>query len=241
MSIPVQLWLLLDSRSPAGAHSHSGGMEAAVAAGFVNTTADVAEFCRGRLHTSGRVAAGFAAAACQAWEQGWKPDQWFRLDAEFGARLPSAATRAASRTQGSGLYRLLRAIRPDQRTALRESWLSCPMPAPHHCMVLGAAASITGGNAQIAARAAALAGCTGPSSAAIRLLGLDPYAVHSAVAALAGEIEQVADAVSESVRDLDSADPSELADPARLPSDSSPALDLLADVHAQMEVRLFAS
>ena len=47
--MPARLMLLLDSRSPAGAHSHSGGMEAAVTAGWVRDVADVREFCRGRL------------------------------------------------------------------------------------------------------------------------------------------------------------------------------------------------
>ncbi|MCW2596312.1 MAG: Urease accessory protein ureF 2, partial [Jatrophihabitans sp.] len=59
------LLLLLDSRSPAGGHNHSGGMEPAITCGMVRNLADVEAFCRGRLRTSGRVAAAFAATACE--------------------------------------------------------------------------------------------------------------------------------------------------------------------------------
>jgi urease accessory protein len=233
MSIPVQLWLMLDSRSPAGAHSHSGGMEAAVTSGYIDTVEDVRDFCRGRLHTTGRVVASFASTACRAWQQGWEPSAWSSLDAEFGARTPSAATRTASRKLGSGLYRLLRATVPDQVGALNQQWQGCAHPAPHHPLVLGAATALSGGDARIAGRLAALGICTGPASAAVRLLGLDPFAVHAMTAALADEIEQVADSAAGVV-----VDPEGLA---ALPRDSAPALELLADVHAQMEVRLFAS
>ena len=41
--------LLLDSRSPAGGHSHSGGLEAAVTAGYVRDVADAEEFCNRRV------------------------------------------------------------------------------------------------------------------------------------------------------------------------------------------------
>ncbi|HEY2985463.1 MAG TPA: urease accessory UreF family protein, partial [Jatrophihabitantaceae bacterium] len=141
-------------------------------------------------------------------------DRWQELDAELSARMPSEAVRAASRTLGSGLRRLVRVTVPDaDLAALGER--------PHHALMLGAACALTGGTPQVAARAAALATCTAPASAAIRLLGLDPYAVHGMIAGLATEIDAI--------------------DFGGLPADSAPALDLLADVHATQEVRLFAS
>jgi urease accessory protein len=57
------LLLLVDSRAPAGAHHHSGGMEAAVGTGLVTGLASLEDFCRARLRTSARVAAAFAAAS----------------------------------------------------------------------------------------------------------------------------------------------------------------------------------
>src|SRR5215475_3511840 len=88
------LLMLADARLPAGGHAHSGGVEAAVAAGWVRTVADLAVFLRGRLRTAGAVAAGLAAAACA------DPAGCDRLDAEADARMPSPAQRAASRQQG---------------------------------------------------------------------------------------------------------------------------------------------
>lgn len=228
-AISSLLLLLLDSRSPAGAHSHSAGMEAAVHAGYVNTPADVADFCRGRLETAGRVNAAFSAASCRGWQQQWAAGAWAELDAEFSARNPSEATRRVSRALGSGLRRLVKATVPHSVDRIALSWHSCPAPAPHHPLVLGAAVAIGGGTPELAARAAALFTCTAPASAAVRLLGLDPYAVHLATAQLTERIDLLAAVHSRNLP------------PDELPCTASPALDLLADVHAQMEVRLFAS
>jgi urease accessory protein len=219
-----RLLLILDSRSPAGAHSHSGGMEAAVAAGWVSDLAGLDDFCRGRLHTAGTVAAAFAAVSCRGWLAGWTVRQWRDLDAEYSARTPSEAMRASSRVLGSGLRRLLAATVPD--ADLGTPWSEIELPAPHHPLVLGAACALTGGSPALAARAAALGVCTAPASAAVRLLGLDPFAVHGLLASLGPLIEQLADRA---------------ANASRLPDDSAPALELLADLHAAQEVRLFAS
>ncbi|MGW0375423.1 urease accessory protein UreF, partial [Streptomyces coeruleorubidus] len=51
------LLVLADGRFPAGGHAHSGGAEAAVKAGRISGAASLADFCRGRLHTAGSVAA----------------------------------------------------------------------------------------------------------------------------------------------------------------------------------------
>ncbi|MEP7180289.1 MAG: urease accessory UreF family protein, partial [Pseudonocardiales bacterium] len=191
------LLLLLDGRAPAGAHSHSGGMEAALSAGDVCDLAGVEAFCRGRLRTHGRVAAAFAAAACQLWlgptaDEGpaGRPapgPSWRVLDEEFSARTPSEAMRASSRQLGSGLLRLLRAMLP--AADLTTLWAQCGAPAPHHPLVLGAGVALGGGDATLAARAAALGVCTGPASAAVRLLGLDPYGVQGLLARLAPDID----------------------------------------------------
>jgi urease accessory protein len=230
------LLLLLDSRAPTGAHNHSGGMEAAVSTGMVAGLGDLEEFCRGRLRTSGRVAAAFAAAACRlqcrqgAGEGGGdRPGEWAALDAEFEARTPSEAMRAASRQLGGGLRRLLRSILPD--ADLVTPWARCPAPAPHHPLVLGAGVGLAGGTPELAGRAAALATCAGPASAAVRLLGFDPFAVQAMLARLAPDIDLCAELAAQSA-----------AQPAwSLPSAGAPALDLLADFHLTAEVRLFAS
>jgi urease accessory protein len=228
------LLLLLDSRAPAGAHGHSGGMEAAVTAGFVTTTADVERFCRFRLRTSGQAAAAFAAAACQLWLDGGTPARWAGVDAEFGARVPAEAARAASRQLGGGLRRLVRAMLPE--ADLSVPWQQIERPAPHHPLVLGAAMALAGGDTRLAATAAALGTCTAPASAAVRLLGLDPYAVQAVLAGLAAEIDATGEAGAR--RAAVTRDGARLGE---LPALAAPALELLADVHARSEVRLFAS
>ena len=266
------LLLLLDSRAPAGAHHHSGTMEAAISTGLVGGLAELEDFCRARLRTSARVAAAFAASSCRLhadfysdrtpapapatrdalrvddgspspplppfassapapWprDQAKRWDAWAELDAELDARTPSEAMRAASRQLGGGLLRLLRSLRPD--ASLMTPWPQAGQAAPHHPLVLGAGVSLAGGTPELAARAAALATCSSPASAAVRLLGLDPFAVQAMLARLAPGIDDCARRAAKPA-----ADP-----PSALPCDGAPALDLLADFHLTAEVRLFAS
>ena len=241
------LLLLLDTRAPAGAHHHSGGMEAAIGTGLVTGLAGVEDFCRVRLATSARVSAHFAAAACQLATESaeraaitpsqptqwapdqWAPDQWALLDSEYEARTPSPAMRAASRQLGRGLWRLLRSVLTEAELAAW--WRQCAAPSPHQPLVLGAGVSLAGGGPELAARAAGLAACAGPASAAARLLGLDPYAVQALLARLAPGIDELATQAAQNA-----------AGPfSGLPADGAPALDLLADFHLTAEVRLFAS
>jgi urease accessory protein len=203
------LLVLADGRLPTGGHAHSGGLEAACARGAVADLNDLEEFLRGRLATAGLVAAGFAAAACR------DPDSWPELEAELDARTPSAALRKASRAQGRALMRAGRAL-----------WMVAREPGdPHHAVALGLVAAAAGLAPDHAALAAAYASITGPASAAVKLLSLDPYPVHALLARLADACEQTA-------RD---------ASTRELPAASAPLLDLDAEDHATWEVRLFAS
>jgi urease accessory protein len=225
--------LLLDSRAPVGAQHHSGGMEPAIEVGSVRDVDDVADFCRGRLRTSGRVNASFAAAACVGWHDSIEARQWELLDLELNARMSSAASRVASRQMGNGLGRLVATMVPGRDFG--QLWRAVAPLSPHHCLVLGAAVALAGGDAVLAARAAALGTCTAPASAAVRLLGLDPFAVHRVLAELSEDIDELA----RECAGLCAAGRYE--GPRSLPSDNAPALDLLADFHLTRQVRLFAS
>ena len=209
------LLVLADGRLPAGGHAHSGGLEAAVAAGRVREVADVGGFLLGRLRTTGLVSAAFAASACA------RTEKCFDLDCGLDARTPSPALRRASRAQGRALLRAGRAM-----------W---PVPAigrePHHPVALGALAAAAGLGPLEAAVAAAHGAVSGPASAAVRLLGLDPYAVHALLAGLAPEIDRIAaDAAARTDDPVDA-----------LPAAGAPLLDIGAELHATWEVRLFAS
>jgi urease accessory protein len=174
------LLTLADSRLPAGGHTHSGGVEQAIAAGIVTDPTSLATFLRRRLVTSGAVAAGLAAVACGA-----DADRLAELDAEADARTPSLALRTASRQQGRGLVRVGRRAWPSP------VWDALP-DRPHHPIALGVAAAVAGLGPRDAAQAAAYLSISGPATAAQRLLAMDPLTIAAVTARLAPEIDAVA-------------------------------------------------
>ncbi|HXT46285.1 MAG TPA: urease accessory UreF family protein [Pseudonocardiaceae bacterium] len=217
------LLLLADGRFPAGGHAHSGGLEVTVAAGRVADVATLEEFLRGRATTTGAVSAAFAAAACDALTS-CDTGRFQVLDAELDARLPSPALRAASRKLGRQLLRAVRVIRPYPR-------LDDLSSGPHQPVVFGAACAAFGLSPWAAALAAVHDAVAGSATAAVRLLGLDPFATHAALARLGPLLDQVADHAAQHAR----------TEPAELPAFSAPLLDVAAEHHAAWEVRLFAS
>lgn len=216
----MNLLLLTDGRFPAGGHAHSGGIEAAVMAGRVSGVDTLAVFLAGRLTTTGRVAAALAAAAAAG---GSDPAHLVHMDAEAGARVPSPALRAASRVQGRQLLRTARAVLDGVPAAPEEL---------HLPVAMGLVCWATPGLGPMdAARWALYDAISGPASAAVRLLGLDPFRVWGVVAALLPDAEAIAaGAAAGAGRPLD-----------QLPSCSAPLLDIGAEQHAASEVRLFAS
>ncbi|MFG6190757.1 urease accessory protein UreF [Nonomuraea sp. JJY05] len=202
------LLLLADSRLPAGGHAHSGGTEQAITSGAVFDVPSLARFLRGRLHTTGALAAILTAAAHNHATAPPQPPSsastaaepapgtappgpgspWVLLDAEVDARTASPAQRDASRTQGRLLLRVARRMWPSP--VLEE--LAGAVPSPHHPIALGAVAHAAGATAEEAAMAAAYHAVSGPATAAVRLLGLDPVAVHGLLADLAPDLAAVA-------------------------------------------------
>lgn len=252
------LLVLADGRLPAGGHAHSGGLESAVSSGRLRDLDGLAAFLAARLATTGRVAAAFAACACAASRAAGfaeptdgpaeaadrsaaptdppadpanpaastgQPEPFLprlsALDDGLDARTPSPALRRASRAQGRALLRAGRAL-----------WPVGPGPAqPHHPVALGMVAAAAGLGPFEAAVTAGYGTVSGPASAAVRLLGLDPYAVHALLADLAGGCDRLAAEVAARVDDpVD-----------ELPADSAPLLEIGAEIHASREVRLFAS
>ncbi|MFS8104335.1 urease accessory protein UreF [Lentzea alba] len=197
--------ILSDSRFPGGGHVHSGGLEEAAARGLVVDEPSLKSFLHGRLLTAGLLSAGFAAAAARG-------EDLEMLDAELDARTPSPAQREASRAQGRGMLRAARRAWPSAR-------LDALSASPHQPLVIGVLVD----DPYEAALTCAYLSVSGPASAAVRLLGLDPFGVNAIVASLGVE-EVAARACKE------------------LPALGSPALDLLAEAHVRREgVRLFGS
>ncbi|HEV7713608.1 MAG TPA: urease accessory UreF family protein [Asanoa sp.] len=245
------LLVLADGRLPSGAHAHSGGIEAAVAAGRVHDLRTLESFLLGRTATTGVMSAAFAAATCHALTTDGvvsaavatdhalsaRPDEehWDRvraLDDGLDARTASPALRAASRAQGRALLRAVARIWPDVAQAGERPAARSRFPAgSHHPTAIGIAAAAAGLGPAEAGLVAVYGGLTGAASAAVRLLGLDPYAVHGLVAALAQECDRVA--ADAALRVDDPVDD--------LPAGSALLLDIDAEQHATWEVRLFAS
>ncbi|MEU9195626.1 urease accessory protein UreF [Streptomyces hundungensis] len=219
------LLVLADGRFPAGGHAHSGGAEASVASGRVRCAADLAEFCLGRLHTAGLTAAALAAAAAA----GLDP---LVLDEAADARTPSPALRATARKLGRQMMRAARATWP---SAELDALAAARPRGAHQPVVLGLAARAAGLGPEDAGHCVAYEVVSGPATAVVRLLSLDPFEATGVLARLAPEVDAVARraalAAARAVRGGVDA----------LPAASAPLLDVMAEGHAGWAVRLFAS
>lgn len=222
---PAALLLLSDGRFPSGGHAHSGGAEAAIAAGRVHDPATLEQFCLGRLHTTGLVAAALAAAAAG----GCDP---LLLDAAADARTPTPALRQIARKLGRQMMRAARSIWPDP---LLEDVAAARPGGVHQPIVLGLAARAAGLTPPDAAQATAYDTVCGPVTAAVRLIGLDPFHATGVLARLTGDITDITDRAAGHAARV----PDDGVD--ALPSASAPLLDITAEQHATWPVRLFAS
>lgn len=254
--------VLADARFPGGGHVHSGGVEEAVARGLVTGLDDLEPFLRGRVRTAGLVAASFAAAAAvlaaavkaptgpfpatrdspQAGDA--QPDRgvgptrtersaaatWAELDAELDARTPSQAQRDASRVQGRGTLRAVRAAWP---SPVLDALVAVD-PRPHHSLLVGAVIGLAGDGPAEAARCLGYLAVSGPAAAAVRLLGLDPFAVNAALVRLGPDLDDLVHVAQETAH----------GPAADLPAPSAPVLDLMAQSHVHRhreQFRLFLS
>ncbi|AUI51328.1 urease accessory protein UreF [Arthrobacter crystallopoietes] len=234
-AVPAML-LLADGRFPTGGHAHSGGFEPAAAIDGLRDVPGMEAFLKGRLGTAGLVSASFAAATCTVFTRigsiaddgGDLAERLLTLDNEFEARTPSPALRTMSRRLGRSLLRAGRTVWPYSSL---EAIASIPGKGLHQPIAFGAVAAAAGLGPENAALIAAHESITGPATAAVRLLGLDPFQVNAALARLGKDVAAVA------------AEAATYADkpPADLPARAGYLLDIFAEQHATWEVRLFAS
>jgi urease accessory protein len=211
MAALATLITLADSRLPAGAHVHSGGLEEAVTGGLVTDLAGVDAFLRRRIRTHGLVTASIAAAVHRG---DLRAEQ---AEFETDARTPAPAARQASRAQGRGLARLARRVWPGAR------WDDLG-ERPHLAVVAGRVGAVGALAPEHTALAVIYTTMTASATAAQRLLALDPADVAALTFALADLCEETA---AEAITGL-----------AAL---SDPLLDILAQRHAHRERPLFVS
>jgi len=218
---------LADGRFPAGGHAHSNGTEAACGIGDVVDIATLSAYVDGRLATSGRVDAAFAAAACAA-AGGGAPSIWQVLDDELAARTLSPALRRAGRTLGRQMLRAGERVWPSPVYATVRA--ASPTGA-FQPVALGTVAFAAGLAPVDAASCALHHLLTSITSAAVRLLGLDPFEVARVNASFAARLDALADDAA-----MSAAGPVE-----DLPADVGLLLDVLAEDHTRWDVRLFSS
>jgi len=241
---PTALLALTDGRFPGGGHAHSGGLEPAAADGLVDDVESLRTFLVGRLATTGLVESAFAAwvvahAGSRPTEEpssaggaqcagGVEALDWRSVDDELTARITMPALRRTSRQRGRQMARAVRRIWPGRVEALLAA---APPDGPHAALALAAAAVAAELAPLDAAVAAAYDAVTMPATAAVRLMGLDPFAVQRVVVELGSLLDATARrAVSLHTVPLE-----------QLPSGSAPMADIHAERHATWEVRLFAS
>lgn len=211
MAALATLLMLADSRLPAGAHVHSGGLEEAITGGLVSNLATLDAFLHRRIRTQGLVTASIAAAVHRG---DLSPAE---ADRETDARTPAPAARQASRSQGRGLARLARRVWPGA------CWEDLD-ERPHLAVAAGRVGAVGGLTPEHNALTIIYTTMTASATAAQRLLALDPADVAALTFGLAGLCERTA---AEAVRGL-----ADLSDPL---------LDTLAQRHAQRERPLFVS
>lgn len=215
--------LLADSRFPAGGYAHSLGLEQAVSDGLGVT--DVPAFMDARLRLVARADAALGVAARRA-ARTHDDDALAELDAEHAARCPSPVLRDIARRLGAQLLRSAATAWPSpQIDGYRAASRTTPRP-----IALGVVGAAAGLSAREVATIALYDDAATVSSAALKLLGLDPADAARWVAELAPEIDAAARAITADERPVGEQEPPAAA-----------GLELAAGVHARRQERLFVS
>ncbi|CAN5221744.1 urease accessory UreF family protein [soil metagenome] len=220
--------LLADGRFPSGAHAHSAGVEAAVGAGLVRDLRDLEGWLVGCLHRHWLTEAAAAVHAAGLVSDEAPGEGWVHLDGEMTARTTSPLQRRASRVLGRQMLRAGGAVWP--HPTLTTAAAVHP-DGPVLPLAQGAVGAAAGLDPADVAGICVYGSVQGASTAAIRLLGLDPYAVAGLLGRLASTVEQLTEAAvlagAGSARDL--------------PAQGAPVLDLLLAAHDRADMRLFAT
>lgn len=248
MTSRAALLILGDGRLPSGGYAHSGGLEQAIRQGWVTDMDGLSDFLRGRLHTTGLMNAAFAVAAWQAlgareedlaktetgdlagaggWDaavEGAVGSKLDDLDAELKARTPSPELRRVGAWLGTLMLRSMRSIHPHPLLEALPLGLQQPLVYGG----LGQALDFDAGDTAAAVLHEAV---TGPATAAVKLMHIDPFKAHGAIIDLAPELDEAALRAAEIG----------LGDPTEIPALSAPLSDLAAELHTEDNVRLFAS
>ena len=245
------LLVLADGRLPTGGYAHSAGLEQAIRQGWVTDIAGLRDFLRGRLHTTGLMNAAFAVAAWNAVDESIlaeaaparssdaestsastsgtasmtsTAEALLDLNAELIARTPSPALRRIGAWLGTLMLRSMRSIHPHPLLETLPKDLQQPL-------VYGAVGRVLGLSDADTAATILHEAVTGPATAAVKLMHIDPFQAHGAIIDLAADLDDAAERATYFGR----------GDPAEIPALSAPLSDFAAELHEGDNVGLFAS
>jgi urease accessory protein len=211
--VDAALLLLADGRFPSGGHAYSAGVESAVAHGDVVDVATLERYLAGRLATTGVVDAAFACRSCAAHAR-HEASVIDELDCEYDARVASPRSRSVSRQLGRQLVRAASQVWPDSDYPV----------TTHHAIALGAVVAAVGGTPADAVTITIHQLASAVTTAAVRLLGLDPILVSALQARHVTTPEDWSDVA-----------------PRDLPSASGTLSEILAEHHGTWSHRLFVA
>lgn len=214
--------LLADARVPTGGHAQSGGLEPALQAGMA--AEQVPDFLRGRLRTVGLVEA--AAAVLSARTAREQPVNLSSVHDALLARTPAAPLRESSGMIGRGLSRIAERLWPDHPAVCALPDLG---PRPQRPVVLGVLGAAMGLDDAQTARACLYEDAQTVTSAALKLLPLDPLDATRWVVEAGAVIEE---SVTAAVRTRSCAD---------LPALTAPNIEQWTLRHATRARRIFVA
>jgi urease accessory protein len=203
----------------------------AVSVGDVVNSATLERYLQGRLATTGQVDAAFAAHACARLGGGSEGDAFdvltTELDDEYSARVPSPYLSQTSRRLGRQLLRVATRI----WTSPGIEAVSKTVGGPHQPIALGTVVAAAGGDEGDAAALSFHHLTAAVTSAAVRLLGLDPVEL-AVVQERVGREWDVYRSQSERWA---------LATPAELPAWGGSLTEILGENHGSLDARMFVA
>jgi len=226
MSRPLLLLLhLCDSLFPIGGFGYSDGLEAATAAGLVQTPADLRAWLDVCLDEAvGRMD---GPAAVHAWfafdRQDW--EALYQLDEEITALRPSAATRRSSRAMGLRLVTTWSSLYPEGRLEHLLDLARLERLGPTLPIAFGCACASAGAGMRETGAAFAYTRLASTTSAALRLMQIGQTDAHGRLAEVLQRVPLVVDAMTTRGR----------------PQSFAPSMDISAMAQQYLHSRLFRS
>ena len=226
MSRPLlHLLHLCDSLFPIGGFGYSDGLEAATAAGLVQTPADLQAWLDVCLDEAvGRMDGPAALRAWSAFDrQEW--EALYQLDEEITAMRPSAATRRSSKAMGHRLVTTWSTLYPDGRLEHLLDLARLERLGPALPIAFGCVCASAGVGTREAAAGFAYTRLASTTSAALRLMQIGQTDAHARLAEVLTRVPAVVDAMTTRAQ----------------PASFAPEMDIAAMAQQYLHSRLFRS